>query len=206
MAIDYQNMIRENNVTSLDELTLLFDGKISDQWVKEYDAQGFSNKTSDVTIQTFFKYTFIYDFTGDPALQGIDGCSIPDSRVIGVFGISTGEINLGNRAMMRKYVGLASKAYSCFGGDFDKGHFIAHYSGGPIDINLFPHRRDINRGWSREGKRYREMENFVGKNPGVFVFSRPVYKDFSCCPYSLEYGYCDKDLNFTVEQFSNRYM
>ncbi len=105
---------------------------------------------------------------------------------------------------MRKHFGQSSKVFSFFGDNYDKRHFIAHYSRGSIDINLFPQRRDINRGWSAEGKRYRVMEKFVAANPGTFVFSRPIYKDFSCCPNEIEYGYCDTGFNFIVETFPNR--
>ena len=38
----------------------------------------------------------------------------------------------------------------------DKGHLLSHASGGELDINLFPHRRELNRGWSEEGKLFRE--------------------------------------------------
>ncbi len=53
---------------------------------------------------------------------------------------------------MCKYLGQSTKVFSHFGNDYDKGHFIAHYSGGPIDINLFPQHRDVNRGWSSQGR------------------------------------------------------
>lgn len=105
---------------------------------------------------------------------------------------------------MRKFWGKASTAFSHFGGHYDKGHFLAHGFGGPIDVNLFPHRRDINRGWSAEGKRYRDMEKYVSVNPGTMVFSRPIYNDLSVCPYQLEYGYFDRNLKLVVEVFPNR--
>ena len=49
--------------------------------------------------------------------------------------------------------------------NYDKGHFIAHGFGGPIDVNLFPQRR----GWHEEGEPYRQMERYVAANPGTFV-------------------------------------
>jgi hypothetical protein len=203
MSNEYQNLISQNNISSIEELNIFFDEKVSGYWVELYSQESFG-LAGDITIQRFFRYTFVYDFTGDPAIDGIDGCAIPDSRVVGVFGISNTEVNVGNRSMMRKYLGRSSNAYKCFEGHYDKGHFIAHHSGGPIDVNLFPHKGDVNRGWSAEGKRYRAMEKFVAANPGTFVFSRPIYKDFSCCPHEIEFGFCDRDLNFTVEKFPNR--
>lgn len=105
---------------------------------------------------------------------------------------------------MRKYIGASTKVFTHFGKHYDKGHFIAHYSGGPIDINLFPQRRDVNRGWSEEGKRYRTMERHIASHPGTFVFSRPIYKDYSCCPHFIEFGYCDEAMNTVVDAFSNK--
>ncbi len=155
-------------------------------------------------IQRFYNFTYIYDYTGNPQNKGIDACAIPDSRVVGVFGITEENINVSNRSMMKRFLGRPG-AYDCLGGKYNRGHFIAHLSGGPIDINLFPQRRDVNRGWSIEGKKYREMEKYIAGKPGIFVFSVPVYNDFSCCPFEIIFGYCDKDLQFVVDKFPNKY-
>lgn len=203
MFFDLNNIIAENFISSVEELKIFFDENISDRWVEAYRKSCFG-LAGAITTQNFFRYTFLYDWTGDPVSEGIHACNIPDARVVGVYGISNSEVNLSNRRMMRKFIGPAMHAYKCFTGHFDKGHFIAHHSGGPIDINLFPQRRDVNRGWSREGKRYRSMEKFVAANPGTFVFSRPIYKDFSCCPFEIEFGFCDINMNFLVERFPNR--
>lgn len=203
MTSIYQQIISKGKIETLDQLNEYFDKVISNEWVNTYFIDS-RNLIGDITIQRFFNYTFIYDYTGNPVNKGIDACSIPDSRVVGVFGISNIEINKSNRSMMKKFLGKPG-AYDCLGGKYDRGHFIAHLSGGPIDINLFPQRRDINRGWSIEGKKYREMERFIAANPGIFVFSRPLYGDFSCCPYEIEFGYCNKELIFTVENFPNKY-
>ena len=36
----------------------------------------------------------------------------------------------------------------------DKGHFLGHASGGVLDINLFPQRRELNRGWIPQSLEY----------------------------------------------------
>lgn len=33
-------------------------------------------------------------------------------------------------------------AFNHYGHEYDKSHFIAHGFGGPVDVNLFPQRRD----------------------------------------------------------------
>lgn len=86
----------------------------------------------------------------------------------------------------------------------DKGHFLAHASGGELDINLFPQRRDLNRGWSAQGKRFRRMERWVAERPGTFHFHRPLYADESWLPARLEYGLLRDDGEWWVERFDNR--
>ena len=77
--------------------------------------------------------------------------------------------------------------------------------GGPVDVNIFPQRTNIKRGWSEEGKRYRKMERYVAANPDTLVFSRPIFQDLTECPYFLEYGDFDKELKLHLETFPNRY-
>ena len=75
----------------------------------------------------------------------------------------------------------------------DRGHFIAHAIGGNIWVNIFPQRRDVNRGASEAGKRYKSMEKYLLNNEGIFCFSRPIYFDFYNLPYLIEYGYIDRN-------------
>ncbi len=86
----------------------------------------------------------------------------------------------------------------------DKGHFLGHASGGILDINLFPHRRELNRGWSAEGKRFRKMERYVADNPGSFFYHRPEYDDRTWIPNCLEYGVLLNDSAWWVEKFQNK--
>lgn len=80
---------------------------------------------------------------------------------------------------------------------------FAHASGGELDINLFPQRRDLNRGWSAEGKRFRRMEKWVAKRPGTFHVHRPLYADESWVPAWLEYAVW-REGAWWVERFDNR--
>ena len=199
----YQELIDERKLSNLEGVLNFFKEDLSSYWVQLYKSES-NNYYGDITIQNYLRYTFIYDFTGDPITQGIEGCSIPDSRVVGVFGITDNQINHENRRLMKGFLGAAG-SYDCLGGKYDRGHFIANLSGGPIAINLYPQRRDVNRGWSAEGKRYREMEKYIAAHPGIFVFSRPIYNDFSCRPNSVIFGYCTTDMKVIVEEFPNKY-
>jgi hypothetical protein len=45
------------------------------------------------------------------------------------------------------------------------------------EVNVFVQLRTLNRGWSAEGKRFRETEAHCEANPGTFCFNRPTYDD-----------------------------
>ena len=62
-------------------------------------------------------------------------------------------------------------------------HFIAHSIGGGLDANPFSQERCLNRGWSPQGKIYRQMETYCYEQPGTFCFSRPsLYRWFKHSP------------------------
>lgn len=88
----------------------------------------------------------------------------------------------------------------------DVGHFVAHSTGGPPDINLFYQDRRLNRGWSAEGKVYRLMEKYAADHPGTFYFSRPVYEGESTVPRFLELGILlkESDVSAVAKQIENK--
>ena len=59
----------------------------------------------------------------------------------------------------------------------DRGHLIPHLSGGEFGPNIFRQRRDLNRGWSSQGKRFRALEREAATTPGNFYFGRLMYED-----------------------------
>jgi hypothetical protein len=102
-------------------------------------------------------------------------------------------VNVGVRAVM------GDQAFPA-----DRGHFLGHASGGVLDINLFPQRRELNRGWSSEGRAFRAMERHVAANPGVFFYHRATYDDSTWIPYALEYGVLVDDGRWWVQNFRNK--
>jgi len=86
----------------------------------------------------------------------------------------------------------------------DKGHFLGHASGGILDINLFPQRKELNEGHSAEGKQFRTMEKYVADNLGTFFYHRPIYDDESWIPQKLQYGVLKGGKDWWEREFSNK--
>jgi hypothetical protein len=128
-------------------------------------------------------------------------------RVTLAYAISDEQLVSRDRNRMRGFPSATASVDAALGGDgfvADKGHFLGHASGGVLDINLFPHRRDLNRGNSPEGKRFRGMERYVAERPGTFFYHRPLYVDDTWIPESLEYGVLADDERWWAETFRNR--
>ena len=63
---------------------------------------------------------------------------------------------------------------------------------------------DLNRGWSIQGKRFREMEKYVATHVGTFFYHGALYDDETWIPASLEYGVLREDGTWWIERFHNR--
>jgi hypothetical protein len=127
-----------------------------------------------------------------------------EARLVAVSGRSSPSKGKRDDYRLKGWVGATEKT---FGPGWDKGHFIAHSIGGAVDqaeVNVFVQRRDLNRGWSAAGRRFREMEQYCGSNPGIFCFSRPIYLDQSAKPAFVEFGVLESESNLWVECFDNR--
>ncbi len=86
----------------------------------------------------------------------------------------------------------------------DKGHMVAHAAGGTFGPNMFPQDRELNRGWSTEGRRYRALEREIAKTPGTFFFCCLLYADDTDFPAAVELGLLRSD-SLHVERFRNRF-
>jgi hypothetical protein len=65
---------------------------------------------------------------------------------------------------------------------YERGHLIAHATGGGLDANVFAQARHVNQGWSPDGRRYRQLERLAAANPGSPVFHRLIYGDDTDIP------------------------
>jgi hypothetical protein len=165
------------------------DEEILYDWIDRYKRQCERNPSAlEIAIDG---YTFLWDETYE--------------RIIAVYGIATTELVNGvepreqarTAYYYRNFVSRYDEA------KYDTGHFIAHSIGGRMDINLFPQKREVNRGHSAEGAVYRRMENYALKHPETLVFSRPFYFDDTWRPYFLEYGVLRESSGLWVNVFEN---
>jgi hypothetical protein len=85
----------------------------------------------------------------------------------------------------------------------DRGHLIPHLSGGEFGPNIFPQDRQLNRGWSEQGKRFRALEREAAAKPGTFYFGHLIYEDETSYPAFIETGLLRND-ELYVDQFDNR--
>jgi hypothetical protein len=182
------------------------DGKIvflaevlSDCWCDDYELDVAAAKPQVIALGSFQVFFDLSSWLAEDALGGADR---QEDRVIVVFGRSCPPKAIRDAARMRGYLG---KTFEVFGHGFDKGHFIAHTLGGDTldSINWFQQERRLNRGWSVEGKVYREMERYCAAHPGTFLFSRPIYGDLTARPDFLEYG-VPREGKLDVRVFDNR--
>lgn len=128
-------------------------------------------------------------------------------RVTIAYAISEEQLTARDANRMRGFPNVNASVRAVLGDKAfpaDRGHFLGHASGGQLDINLFPHKRDLNRGWSPEGKKFRAMERYVAENPGTFFYHRPLYGDNTWVPESLEYGVLLENSKWWTDVFQNR--
>jgi hypothetical protein len=158
----------------------------------------------NVGIITRGTFDYFYDDQDTLVATGV----IPDelnleSRLVAVLGFSAPDPRHRDDSRLRGWLGATD---STFGKAWDKGHFIAHSIGGAVagsELNVFIQRRDLNRGWSPAGRRYRAMETYCATHPAVLCWSRPVYTDGSAMPLQIEFGIFKGNRELWVETFDN---
>lgn len=161
-----------------------------DGWCDEYRAGAAGAELVEVPLDLA---VFVFDLTFE--------------RVVVAYGMSQPAAKARDASRMRVFPDVGASFAARLGAEApaaDKGHFLAHASGGELDVNLFPQRRDLNRGWSQEGKLFRRMERRVAASPGTFHYHRALYGDESWVPRRLEYGMLLDDGEWWVATFDNR--
>ena len=202
-SLDYQAILAKAGYGSDDALISFLTEELPPLWCEAY--KKLSPRLTFITSVKHNTFTFIYDAYACLEVEGIVPVDAKvESRLVAVMGLSAPDKKARDDYRLRGWVGPTQKLY---GLDWDKGHFIANSYGGAVDrleINVFVQRRHLNRGWSVEGKRYREMERYCVLNAGTFCFSRPLYLDQTSIPAFLEVGILKPTGELWVDCFDNR--
>lgn len=163
-----------------------------DQWCDEYRTQSPSHRLIEIFMDTAI---FVFDQHDER------------ERVVLAYGVSSPPTDLRDAGRMRRFPDVNVGVRASLGRDaspFDRGHLLSHASGGELDINLFPHERALNRGWSVQGKQFRRLESLAADVPGTFHYHRPIYEDRTWIPSELDYGVLCQDTSWMAARFANR--
>ena len=201
--VDYSSLLENYGDRDLIAKAALLD-YLSSSWISAYKRQ--ANRKTNITEMWFNGFSALVDLEGSDHGDG-RGPQPPGvfPRTIAVYGLSKPSTR--SRATDDQRLRGMEPTAPELGAGRDKGHFIAHSFGGAIiaaETNAFSQRRDLNRGWSVEGKKFRTMEQFAAANPGTLFFHRPIYTGETDIPDYLEVGIIRPDFTIWTEPFDNR--
>lgn len=201
--IDYASFLQEARNVPGQEVIAFLAGELPHAWWDAY--LGMTPRATNVVRFQYGTFEYVYDdYATLEATGTVPYSATIEARLVAVSGRSVLKKGKRDDYRLKGWVGATEKT---FGPGWDKGHFIAHSIGGAVDqaeVNVFVQRRDLNRGWSVAGRRYREMEKFCEMNQGTFCFSRPIYLDQSAKPAFVEFGVLKGNCEFWVESFDNQ--
>lgn len=197
LAIDYDALWLESRGESASGMISHFRSRLLASWRERYVAT--TGHQTNLVRFPFRSFEYICDIYSDlEALGEVPYDQTIEDRVVGVLGTSSSALE--KRGSSR---GWGEPPEEFVGTERDKGHFMAHCIGGGLHMNFFSQDRGLNRGWSSQGKLYRQMETYCYRQPGTFCFSRPIYADGSSVPRWLEFGLLKTDQTLWVEVFEN---
>jgi hypothetical protein len=203
--VDYAPYAAELQLNGMPEPRSDFLRRLSAAWITAYRKQ--SGRPINPTEMWSNGFGFLVDLEGADHGDG-QGPQPPGvyMRTFAAYGLSkpSGAPRQSQDGRLRGWMG---KTDQDTGAKRDKGHFIAHSVGGAVvaaETNVFLQRRDLNRGWSEAGKRFRKMEVVAKEHPGSLYFHRAIYLVESTTPDFLEVGICLPGQTLQVAAFDNR--
>lgn len=168
-----------------------FGERLSEAWCAEYAAATGASAGDLVFVDPGNGFSYTFDLAG--SLDGTICTRQP--RVVGVWGRSDPGRRVRDVARMRGHPRPARTPD-------DRGHLIALAAGGGYDINLVPMDAALNRGWTREGARFRDLERLAAAVPGSAFFVRLHYTDGTARPARLDAG-VQVGSDLRIESFDN---
>lgn len=170
------------------EKTVVFlEENVSKLFVDDYYSQFPDSEILEFNVNG---YNYLYDLNSER-----------DERIVGVYGKASYTEAKRDSSRMKGFIGPFTKFKKYK--DFDKGHFISHKINGSLDQNLYPQLKELNRGWSKQGKLFRSLERYCEQNPDVFLFTRPIYSDKTWIPKFIDYGIFTKESGLLLNRFDN---
>lgn len=115
--------------------------------------------------------SYLFDLTDNPT-----GDRQP--RVVAAWGRSTppqGQRKRSRQAGFPLPPALAGRGY-------ERGHLLAHATGGGLDENLIAQASHVNQGRSPAGRANRRLESLAASRPGSLLFHRLIYGDGTAVP------------------------
>jgi len=202
-TLDYELILKEAGECSTEALISFLSEELPYLWRDAY-ARMTPRATEIVRMQRGF-FEYIYDdYATLEASRAVPYSLDAEARLVGVLGRSEPKIEKRDDGRLRGWVGPTERM---FGREWGKGHFIAHSIGGAVDgweLNVFVQRRELSRGWSEAGRRFRDMEDYCALRAATFCFSRPLDVDPTAKPAFVEFGVLKSDGQLWVECFDNR--
>lgn len=164
--------------------------EVESDWIQAYKRMCAARSTQIHAVDDDF--TYLFDLSSPSPAH--------EERVVVMFGLSSPPTQKRDVAFLRGFP--VPKSQLPFRAD--RGHLGSHAQGGSErGINLIPMARELNRGWSQQGKVFRELERYCASHPGTFFWVRLLYANASWTPQRLEYGILKRTGELLVELFDN---
>jgi len=193
LRIDYVAGLETLSGHSLEDIIRVMRTELPHAWLNRYHAM--CKGPANVLEVTLGDFSYLYDFCTELIHNGDLPQGAREDRAVVAYGRSRATPTKRDRARIAGFPSSDERG--------DRGHLVAHSAGGGLDINIFHQNAYLNRGWSHEGKRYREMERYCAAHGGTFFFSRLIYADATSRPVEIELGVMKPDRTLWVEVFEN---
>src|SRR3954470_22417334 len=140
MTIDYQRGLASFRDEPYDAIAATLIAELPAVWRDRYEQM--CRGPVDVLLVDTGGFTYLFDYASNltPPVARED-------RVVAAFGRSRTTNAERPASRLAGFPGSDNRG--------DRGHFMAHASGGGVDINLFHQDAAFNRGWSTQGREYR---------------------------------------------------
>ncbi len=188
MTIDYERGLATLRDATYDAIVATLIAELPAVWRDRYEQM--CRGPVDILLVDAGGFTYLFDYA-----SGLTPPAAREDRVVAAFGRSQATDAERPASRLAGFPGSDARG--------DRGHFMAHASGGGVDINLFHQSAAFNRGWSAQGREYRTMERYCAQHPGTFCFARPIYTDDTARPAELEFGVLKADRTLWVRMFEN---